>query len=458
MKMIMRSILYLSFLLSSAGVVSQVPNPVLEAYIREGLQSNQGLKQKLLDYSSDLAALKEARGLFFPDLSFQARYTVADGGRIIEFPVGDLMNPVYSTLNALTGSQAFPQIENESFPFYRPREQETKLTLVQPIFSTDVIHNYRVRRQYAEISRIGLEQYKRELIREITKAYYDYQKAFNLVNLADTSIFLVRENLRVSQRLFENDRVTIDAVYRSEAELSKVEVQRARANNMLESTRAYFNFLLNRALDSPVELVDMIPLPPEVSLEEAKVLAMQQRDELRQIEQYQQLNKRVTSLYRGKVVPGLYGVVDYGIQGEDYRITGEDDFVMASLVMRWNLFQGTTNRHKVQQSKIDGEKLNTLYDETRQQISLEVINHYYALEAAYQSVQSVRKQTRSARRAYELIQKKYSEGQSSLLELIDARTSLTSAAGNLIIARGEYFSRQADLEYAMGDNGLENYQ
>jgi len=124
--------------------------------------------------------------------------------------------------------------------------------------------------------------------------------------------------------------------------------------------------------------------------------------------------------------------------------------MMASLVMKWNLFQGTTNHHKVQQAKIEGNKLTELYSETQQQIKLEVINHYYALEAAYESVQSAQKQTQTAQRAYELISRKYREGQSSLLELIDARTSLTEAGANSIIARGAYFSRQADFEYAMG--------
>jgi outer membrane protein len=433
-------------------------NPVLEAYIQEGLQSNQGLKQKQLDYASDLAALKEAKGLFLPDMSMNARYTVADGGRIIEFPVGDMLNPVYSTLNMLTGSDMFPQIENESFPFLRAHEQETKLTLVQPIFSSDVVQNYRIRKQQTEISRIGLDQYKRELIREITKAYYAYQKAFQLVQLADTALSLVEENLRVSRRLFENDKVTIDAVYRSDSELSKVEVQRSQAYNMLEASRAYFNFLLNRSLDETIELFEELPLPLAVSLEEASLLAARNRDELHQIREYQLLNERVTGLYRGRNLPGLFGVVDYGFQGEQYRFTAEDDFVIASLVMKWNLFQGTANRQKVKQSRIEGEKLDELYSETRQKIMLEVINHYYALQAAYESVQSALKQTRSANRAYELISRKYSEGQSSLLELIDARTSLTSAAANSIIARSEYFSRQADFEYAMAASNLETYQ
>lgn len=453
----MKSYLTFLILMFLGGSLLSAQNQLLDEYIKEGLQSNQALKQKQLDYSSNLSALKEARGLFLPDLSLNARYTVASGGRTIEFPVGDLLNPIYSTLNMLTESEAFPQIENQEFPFLRPTEQETKVSLIQPIFNSELIANYKIRKQYIEIARIDVDRYKRELIREITKAYYEHQKATNLVKLADTTLSLVAENLRVNQRLFENDKVTIDVVYRSDSELSKVEVQRAQANSFLQASRSYFNFLLNRPLETPVDLQTMTPVPVSVSLDDASSLAVQNRDELLQIEQYQQLNVHMTDLHKGKNIPGLFGVVDYGFQGEQYSFTSEDDFMMASLVMKWNIFQGSTNRQKVLQSKIEGEKLNELYSETQQQIRLEVINFYYELQAAYESVQSARKQTRSANRAFELINRKYTEGQSSLLELIDARSSLTGAAANSIIASSDFFSSLADFEFAMGITDPQNY-
>jgi outer membrane protein len=452
MKQILLAALFLWLAFPYAGA----QNPLLEAYIREGLESNQGLKQKQLDYTRDLAALKEARGMFLPDISLNARYTVARGGRIIDFPVGDLLNPVYSTLNMLTASEMFPQIENESFPFYRPTEHETKVSLVQPIFSSDLIQNYQIRKEAAEVARIDVERYKRELVKEITKAYYGYKKASNLLTLADTSLYLVQENLRVSRRLYENDKVTVDAVYRSESELSRVEVQQAQARNMVEASRAYFNFLLNRTLAAPIELMEESPVPLLISLDEATRRALENRDELHQIETYMKLNEHTTALHRGSNIPGLFGVVDYGFQGEQYHFTHEDDFLLASLVMRWNLFQGSANHQKVQQSRIDGEKLDELYQETMQQIRLELINHYYGLQAAFESVESAAKQTNSALKAYQLINRKYTEGQSSLLELIDARTSLTGAVANAIVARSEYYSRLADFECAMGTSGIEN--
>jgi outer membrane protein TolC len=256
----------------------------------------------------------------------------------------------------------------------------------------------------------------------------------------------------VSQRLFENDKVTIDAVYRSEAEISQVELQQAQAYHMKEASQAYFNFLLNRSLDASIEILRIEPDSMEVTLDEATLQAIQNRDELKQIRKYQELNQHMGDLYRGKNIPGIYGVVDYGFQGEEYRFTGEDDFLLASLVMQWTLFKGSVNRQKVKESSIEAQKLETLYEETVQQISLEVINDYYAVEALFEAVQSARMQSRSANRAYELISRKYSEGQSPLLELIDARTSLTRAVSNYIIAESEFFSQLAEFDYAMGIN------
>jgi outer membrane protein len=90
----------------------------LDDYISEGLENNLTLKEHRLSYEQSLQALREAKGMFYPSLSFEASYTRAGGGRALEFPVGDLLNPINSTLNELTQQQAFPtdiQNVNETF-------------------------------------------------------------------------------------------------------------------------------------------------------------------------------------------------------------------------------------------------------------------------------------------------------------------------------------------------------
>ena len=73
----------------------------LKAYIHTALESNVALQRQGLSYEKSLAALEEAKALFFPRLSIQARYSVARGGRAFTIPIGDLMNPVYQNLNQI---------------------------------------------------------------------------------------------------------------------------------------------------------------------------------------------------------------------------------------------------------------------------------------------------------------------------------------------------------------------
>ena len=74
---------------------------VIDGYVREGLRSNLGLRVQSLEVERAAAALDAARARYLPEASFAARFTRAEGGRTIELPLGDALNPAYQTLNDL---------------------------------------------------------------------------------------------------------------------------------------------------------------------------------------------------------------------------------------------------------------------------------------------------------------------------------------------------------------------
>ena len=232
--------------LSGLALGSAGQEETLDQYIDMGLENNLALKQKEVNYLKSMEILKQARAMFFPDISLNARYTAAEGGRIIDFPVGTMLNPVYQSLNYLLGQNLFPDIENMEFAFYRPTEHETKIRLAQPIIDTKIIYNQRINKELSRAAMADAGAYKRQLVAEIKTAYFNYLKTLKLLQLVDETRELLVENVRVNESLFENNVVTIDNVYRSRAELSKLERQEAEARKNHEVARAYFNFLLNR--------------------------------------------------------------------------------------------------------------------------------------------------------------------------------------------------------------------
>ena len=227
---------------------------LLDEYIRFGLENNLTLRQKYSDYQKSIEALREARGLFYPNISLNARYTVSEGGRVIDFPVGDLLNPVYSTLNALSSSDLFPQVDNQQIKFLRPTEHETKIRFAQPVFNTDIYYNSRIKKELTFYEDADLNQYKRELVSEIKKAYYNLAMTDGILSMLKETRKLLLENIRVNKKLIENDKVTKDALYRSEAELNKFDQELQNAEKNRTVAGAYFNFLLNRKLDDSVNI------------------------------------------------------------------------------------------------------------------------------------------------------------------------------------------------------------
>ena len=83
---------------------------------------------------------------------------------------------------------------------------------------------------------------------DIKQSYYTYLKALRLKELLNQTKELVEENLRVSEVLFANDKVTEDAVWRSKTEVRKVDFQIAEAEKQYQMAKRYFNQLLNRDL------------------------------------------------------------------------------------------------------------------------------------------------------------------------------------------------------------------
>lgn len=431
----------------------------LQQYIQTALESNIALKQQELSYAKSLAALQEAKALFFPTLSLEARYSRAAGGRMIDIPVGDLVNPVYENLNLINSLASqlnadypqipeYPSIENVAEPFLRPEEHETKLRLLFPIFNAAILHNHQIKKDLTAAERISVDIYKRTLIQEVQEGYYNYLKAREAEQIYQEAKALVEENLRTNESLFTYHKVTKDAVYAAEAEVSAIQQELAEAKARKELAKAYFNFLLNRPSDAAIEWIDSAALPVQINkLEQMQAQASSHREELQQLDVYLLAADDKIKLNRGNYLPTLNLAGDYGFQGVEYSFTDEDDFAMGSLVLSWKLFDHTT-KSKVQQAQIERDQLLMRKLEAERQIELQVIQAYYELQAGLERLEAAESQVRSAEQAFQLVRKKYEQGQANLVTFTDARTRYTNAQQQQNIAKYDYLIRLAALDRA----------
>jgi len=450
----------LAGLAGSALAAEQPPSlrfdAVVSQYIGIALDSNLALRTQDIEVQRSVAALEAAKARYFPELSVNARYTVAQGGRDIEFPVGQLLNPAYQTLNELLVAQGqaprFGPLTDQRFPFQRPSEQDSRITLRQPLYQPAIPAAVSAQREL-----LGSQQYARialahQLRRDVILAYAGYLKAMRAAEIVASGGTLLQENLRVTDSLYRNGRLTQDQLLRAQAERLAATQQQREAQGAVSLARSYVNFLLNRPLDSALHDAWPTPVDPthHDTLDALRADALAQRGELSQLDALGRAAEAQIRATQAAGGPQLALGVDAGIQGEHYRAGSGEQFIAASLVLSWKLFDGGAHRAAVAESRSAARSLALRRQQAAQQVQLEVQQALDRLETTRESLATGIAREQAASAALRIASRKRDEAALTQVEFLDARNAQIAAALNLNLLRFSLLERSAELDYATG--------
>lgn len=416
----------------------------LDNYIQIGLKSNEVIKQHNFDITKSVYALKEARSLFYPTVSLNANYTVAEGGRTIDIPIGDMLNPVYSTLNQITNSNAFPALQNQSVLINPDNFYDARIHTTMPLLNFEIIYNKRIKSQQSSLQKIELEIYQRELVKEIKIAYYKYLQSIEGVNIYQDALKLVKENQRVNQSLFKNDKINRTAVLRSDNEVIRIEANLETAKQTSSNARFYFNFLINQKLDTQIEIDPENDRLPNVMVAENTL----NREEISKLNQVSEINENVNKLTQSYWYPKLSGFADVGFQDFDFEVNKDSRYYFAGVGLEWNIFSGNKNKYKIKQVELDSQKITSQTDNVKQQLLLQFQVSQNNLKSALEQFHADKNQKQSAQKYNEDITKLYKEGQAIYIELLDAQNQWVNAQLNTNISLYNSWIAFAEMERA----------
>ena len=447
--------LFLLLLLAAAAPVrlSAQPSPVLEAYIAEGLANNLALKQQTLDVQRSMEAVRQARGLFFPTVQFNATYTRATGGRMIEVPVGDMLNPVYNTLNQLLQTNAFPMLENQREQFLPDNFHETYLRVAYPLFNSDLKYNRQIQEQLVLSKTATKAAYEHELRYRITEAYLQYLQLQEAEKIWLNTQTVLTELRRFNESLVKNDAATRDVVATADYELSKAENEILQLRSRQNTARAYFNFLINRDLQADVTVDTAllragIPAYEQVNLVQE---ALSNRQELAALRAGQAAAESALKMNEtNRVLPNIYIGGQVGFQGFGYTFNGDQPYALAQVGLTYDLFSGGQKNSKIQQARIETEKLRAQQNEVEQQIALQVTQAWNDLESARNTWATAQRGLVAAEEIFRIVNNKYRANQALLLEFLDAQNRVTTARLQVALSWVEVLLREASLRKAAG--------
>lgn len=437
-----------AFLLASQMMFGQ--SSPMQTYVEEALANNPDRTRAELAIKQQELRLKQANGLFLPSVALNATYTLAAGGRSIDFPVGDLLNPVYSTLNQLTETNSFPMIENVNEQFLPNNFQETNLRIIQPIFNPDIIANKRAQEILLDAEKTSLLITENELVRDVKDAYLGYLQAVEQVQIYQEIEGLLREQIRVNERLIAANKVTPDAVSQAQLALSQWKGNLARAWQQEASARAFLNLLLGRDLQADI-IADTSLVPGQWTPDLDQLLSgvLSSRSEGLFLDQQQDAQQWDLKRRQGQWLPSLNVVSDAGFQGFGYDFN-DQGFILGQAALSWNLYQGGQRSAAIQEAEIEASRLNLQAIQLDRQLQLQVEQAYYGWVAAKDGYEAAVEAEHHAARLYRQTNQRYLEGQVNALLLEQARSSWIQARLALNAAAYQWLSAENQLQFAAG--------
>jgi outer membrane protein len=449
--MISRIIIVIVLTLGS-GLARAQRSAILEAYIEVGLDQNLALRQESLEIGKAAEAIRQARALFYPQATFSPTYSFAAGGRRLDFPVGDLLNPAYQSLNELTGKNQFPtDIQNVNVLLAPANFHDTKVSIQYAIYNPEVRYNYLIQKNLLSAQEAKKRVIENELRYSIETAYYQYLKTLEAERILDSSRKVLDELVRLNKKLVANNVLTNDAVFSAEYEVSKLVQQRAEFTKNTQIARAYFNFLLNRQLTEPIEVDSTLAASGSfeydgLSLPDLTGKAVANRQELKQLDLSIEASRNGIKLHQmAATQPTLFVGGNVGFQGYGYTFK-DQAYMVGQVGLQWNLFKGYERKSKIQQAKIQTELLTTKQTEVEKQIELQTAQAFYELASTREIQYAAVDGTKKAAQYFRLIDSKYRNGNVLLIEYVRAQSDVVTAQLQQTVVKYDVLTKKAMLD------------
>jgi len=450
--MINRTLLGVGLALIS-GFASAQKSVILEAYVQEGLANNLSLKQESLEIGKAAEAIRQAKALFYPQATFAPTYSYAAGGRRLDFPVGDLLNPAYKSLNELTGKNQFPtNIENVNVLLAPTNFHDTKVSIQYSIYNPEIKYNYLIQKNLLSAQEAKKRVVENEIRYSIETAYYQYLKTLEAVKILDSSRNVLDELVRLNKKLVANNTLTNDVVFSSEYEVSKLTQQQSEMSKNRRVAQAYFNFLLNKSLAEEI-LVDTtfatygaFSYDGLLALPELRGKAVANRQELKQLGMSIEASQNSIRLHQMAASrPSLFVGGNVGFQGYGYTFKNQA-YMVGQVGLQWNLFKGYERKSKIQQAKIQTDLLKTKQTEVEKQIELQATQAFYDLSATKEMQAAAEDGSKKARQYFRVIDSKYRNGNVLLIEYVKAQNDVVTSQLQELVTKYDVLIKKAMLD------------
>jgi outer membrane protein TolC len=314
----------------------------------------------------------------------------------------------------------------QTIPLADIDDRSVDLVLVQPL---DV---YGINRLNLSASKAGRSAYACDSVRQINDTTLDTKTAFYNVLRAQSYLAVQVEMIALLEAHLKEAQINLAAgtvsrfdVLRAETQLANAQQGLISARNGVELSKAAFNEILGRPLDTPVELAE--PDQPDdfdFKPEDCVRCACESRPEVLRSDQQIERNAKLLKACELSSKPRFAFRLDYNRNFDPAFYDPAESSLSAFLTVSAPFYDGGDSKASIQKAQSDLDAARITREQTLFSVTLDTRQSYLDLKESRERVKASRKMLDMAREGMRLAQVRYKAALSTQVEVLDAQTEL----------------------------------
>jgi outer membrane protein TolC len=290
-----------------------------------------------------------------------------------------------------------------------------------------------------------------DVIAGTARAYYGAALAAEALATAEKAVRSAAADLERAQSVRDAGMATDVDVLSIRVHLAQVNEQRIRRAADLDVARAALNDALGRPLGDSWRLTTALaPAPiPEIELDGIEKEAAESRPETRQMRLAVDLARTQGDAARSAFLPQVS--VRGAFEADRQRfITRSGANWMAAVTLRWNLFNGNTDKARVAEAGYALRRAEADRRRATSAVQLQVRRAWADLRAAVQRIEVARAAVAEAEESLRITQNRYQAGMSNVTDLLRTETAVLESRTRYLAAVHDQRVAATMLDYAAG--------
>jgi len=343
--------------------------------------------------------------------------------------------------------------------FGSEQSMDASITANQLIFDGSYLVGLQATKVYLELSKNDKEKSLIELKKLVTQAYGN-------VLVAEKNLEILKKNQKSldviafeTEEIYKNGLIEEQDKDQAKLNYQRITNQYEDAGRQLELAKNQLKFIMGLPVNSNIVLSDNLEKITETSMDADfahKELIIDNHIEYKSILTQEKATSLLTRQQKSVYLPKLTGFYTYQQNSFENEFNFYGDAVWLSgqffgINLSVPIFTSFGNKNRVQQAKIDHEKVKIAKLQIEQNLKIQAENAKSAYMFALNQYETNNENLVLAESIYDKVKEKYDEGMNSSLDLTTANNQLLTAQQSYIQASFQLIDSKVKLDQALNN-------